>query len=819
MSEKRIEAGWRRVALPVGAALVPAAIAIGLWVFRVALPGAENPVPAVADDLLDYYYPTYEAAAQVIRSGQLPLWDPNQLCGTPWLATMQGGFLYPPNVVFLLLDTHVAMAVSAALHLGVVAIGVALLCARLGLAAPFASLAALLCAGRGVWPAMVGAPNALAASAWLPWGAMGALDLARGRVRSGVISLSLSCAASLLAGYPQTTVYCLYAWAVLLVGFLLVERSPWRASLRAVLAFAGACAIGFLLAAPQLLPALELQALGTRTLGGLPAAPVGRPSPALLDALRGALTRRLVHPNDLMLTLGVVPLVLAPTCLLLRRNFGVVLATLVPGALALVFALGPATPLYDLMIELPMLDSFRFKMRILFLTDFSLAIVLAAGLQALLVRPAIARPAIARPALDRPAKTDGDAPLAWSRPGTQSLIRIACVLVALAAGSVAIAQSAPIAAVLAALTAATIAASALLSVRQASLVGVACVVLFAFELGLAGDYPRPLPYRQEPVAAYHEDRQVFAPLRESTQRVWLAGAQLASVPTLPRLPSVLGFHSIDAYEPLNLVRQQQYFGFLEHGTSAPQPGPQPWAGRLTLAQRKKASPEALEERSRLLDLAATRWLLTTKTTLRMREHLRRYTERPSIKRVLADRELLLFENTTALPRAFVTYRTAQAPPTEELLHLLAAKSFDPLRTTYVEGPVEGSSEGSVERGAEGSAPPPAARRTERRGHPAEILSDLPDRVEIGANLEADGMVVLADSYYPGWRATVDGRPVEILPANHLFRAVAVPAGLHTIRFEYRPPSFTWGLAACALGAALLAAWIRFAGSAANAGSR
>jgi len=58
--------------------------------------------------------------------------------------------------------------------------------------------------------------------------------------------------------------------------------------------------------------------------------------------------------------------------------------------------------------------------------------------------------------------------------------------------------------------------------------------------------------------------------------------------------------------------------------------------------------------------------------------------------------------------------------------------------------------------------------------------------------------VLADTYYPGWRATVDGAPARIVAANHLFRGVPVPAGRHRVRFEYRPWQVPVGIAVSAL---------------------
>jgi hypothetical protein len=90
---------------------------------------------------------------------------------------------------------------------------------------------------------------------------------------------------------------------------------------------------------------------------------------------------------------------------------------------------------------------------------------------------------------------------------------------------------------------------------------------------------------------------------------------------------------------------------------------------------------------------------------------------------------------------------------------------------------------------------------------AHILSYEPDDIAIDVSLPRPGFLLLLDTYFPGWSATVNGEAAPILRADYNFRAVSLPAGKSTVCFSYRPASLRMGLYLCAAGlVAIIAAW-------------
>ena len=80
-----------------------------------------------------------------------------------------------------------------------------------------------------------------------------------------------------------------------------------------------------------------------------------------------------------------------------------------------------------------------------------------------------------------------------------------------------------------------------------------------------------------------------------------------------------------------------------------------------------------------------------------------------------------------------------------------------------------------------------------------LIRDNSIEIVFAVDTNKSGWLVVADTWYPGWKANVDDKPVPIARANYMFRAVEVPEGNHIVKFIYRPFSFYLGIALSSLG--------------------
>jgi hypothetical protein len=146
-------------------------------------------------------------------------------------------------------------------------------------------------------------------------------------------------------------------------------------------------------------------------------------------------------------------------------------------------------------------------------------------------------------------------------------------------------------------------------------------------------------------------------------------------------------------------------------------------------------------------------------------------------------QLALIEFEGALPRARLYTHWESMTNSMDILTRLTSPAFDPASSVLITGQ---------------STLPPASTNTP----PGTVSFTGYDakRVQLKTTTTSPQILLLNDRWHEDWQATIDGKPTELLRANFIMRGVAVPAGEHTVEFQYRPPHSTLWVSLTAVGA-------------------
>jgi hypothetical protein len=133
-------------------------------------------------------------------------------------------------------------------------------------------------------------------------------------------------------------------------------------------------------------------------------------------------------------------------------------------------------------------------------------------------------------------------------------------------------------------------------------------------------------------------------------------------------------------------------------------------------------------------------------------------------------DLRIYRRPSALPRAFIVHDVQVVPGDAEARAALHVPGFEVSRTVML--PL---------------APPcslePIAASAEET---VQVVGESPNHMELATRSASAGLLVLSEVDYPGWQVKVDGQPAQVLRADTALRAVCLPAGSHTVHFEFAP---------------------------------
>lgn len=749
-----------RAFLGIALAILAASACTTFLIYELSLPfGPLELRRRPAYDTYAQFVPNASYAAESLARGGGLLWNPYQSCGTPFFADVQTGLLYPPHWIFFLLPAGVALYLNIALHLAIAAAGMHALGRAYGLGAA-ASLGGALAlqAGGATMSLAVWSPTHIGPYAWIPLVLVCGERLLRRTDAKSALALAAALAVQLLPGFPQTVFFTCQLLALRFVWSILVERRVAAGKLAGlfVLAIVGTV----LLTAVQLVPSIELasESLRGKTLG---AGEIGQGLSTLsaVHLLAGAAGRQSTGMPPL-LSLVVLGVAGAGLVAAAHRALAVfwTLATLLYVALAL----GPGTPLFDLYSALPLGSVFRGPNRFLWVAGFAVSVLTAIGIEAIVAHR--------RSATER----------RWSGAALVLLpFGVAAFSVARLLGAeIAREQALPFLAIF---------ALAAVASHSRSPGGTAIrwmlpLAVWATILANSRSVPQ-VPRLTSPLGPHANLMRLLDEVVTEQDRVFFATlpVDLSLTPKramVERLPSPYDYQ---------LQAPRRYAEFFTRAITSR--SETDFAGWSLLGLKGWFYRNILRRFDpKLFGLTASRYIVVPDKIDTVAEAFGR-----PLPLLLEDDGLRVYENTFALPRAFFASR-AVVVPDQELLDTIARKNFD-LRTTIAVSARPTDPRVSLGQGGLGFSS-------------TEFLRDDPEHVAIQVYSPDPGFLFLADQYFPGWSATVNGNEAEILRANYTFRAVAVGSGTSVVEFRYRPASVRAGAAVSVVSLLLfLAAWL------------
>jgi hypothetical protein len=229
---------------------------------------------------------------------------------------------------------------------------------------------------------------------------------------------------------------------------------------------------------------------------------------------------------------------------------------------------------------------------------------------------------------------------------------------------------------------------------------------------------------------------------------------------------ISGLEDVQGYNPIHLARYDEFIAALNGH-------PQNYHHTDVFASGLDSS---------LLDLLNVRYIVVPAQTAQDQVAPR---FQRALQAVYADEFVRVLENPSAGPRAWLVHSAEQVPPGQALA-ALAAGRVDPRQLALLEAP-----------------PPPVAPSADPARDSVRITRNEADLISVQASSDAAALVVLSEVSYPAWAAYVDGQAVPLYVADHVLRAVPVPAGEHRLEVRYESAALSVGLVISLAAAAVL----------------
>ena len=722
-------------------------------------------------DLSTYFYPMRFVLAESFKVGELPLWDRHMGMGYPLLADFQSAPFYPPHLFFLAFPFFTAIRVLFLFHYIVAATGAYLLCRRWNYPPYLGLVGALLFTLGGTVVSLTNLLNHFQAAVWLPWVLLMGERLFITQSWKNFLLLTITLVFQFLAGSPE---FYALSMALLCLDGLRVRTIEGNSSRWQVFGFVTAANVLVAgLAMVQILPTAELflESRGHQPLV-YPESIAWSLNPlSLLNlffidkkidmALGNGTWPFFVHDMPFLIShyMGAISLVGIFLWLIYapRKEKGVLLALII---VSLMLALGRHTPVYPFLLQhIPFFQVIRFPEKFFFLLSGLLLFIALKGLYSFLEND--------RTADKKPFLILSSISILWVilylffRFETASLAQ----LIAWAKGSSASSILRGVSGILFSLERQMVLTVGIFLVMvlwkngkirttlfQALIVGLVFFDLFSAH--------RSFQYFLDPDLIIKSPRVLAEPSPERS-RIFYYPPRSSLHPSFFSILGQPSFKRMVGIEFSNLLPNTGIFHGFEYMQEIDALGRWPYNNFLGFT--RNLSPE---KRFRLLGRLNVRHIVA----FRPLKHegvtlVRHFPEHPS----------WLYRIDRIIPRAYIASKVIAEGDPWKTLERLSSKEFDPFNEVMLDRPL--------------SVP-----KKENIQAKVEIVSYTNNQVRVRASLDSPGVLVLADSFYPGWKVYVDGEEKEILRANLFFRGVSMSPGVYLVEFRYEPVSFTIGLA-------------------------
>ncbi len=763
-----------------GADAAAVGVLIGIWAVYF-FPMLVSKDLLFGDDMISSYYILYDYVRRGFQTwGAPPLWAREVFCGNPLLPFVWGS-LYPFNWIFLFVPAQIGFNLFLPLHNLLAALFAYALMRSLRIRPAPAVVGALAYQFTGRLVTLMQQPRLLAPTVYLPALALAAIWILRtGRWRWVLFGAAML-ALQFLVVNPQITVYSgmiVGAWVIYGLVRLGREERSWRPVLDRTLKLAAGGALFLGLVAPQLAETAAYSRFSSRGAGKdwEFATSFSWPPEEIMSLFLKSPYGEWLNQKDFFAKpwkkdlyvygrygftshaeyLGVVTLFLASIGFLsgLRGGGGrrgppvVFLLALAVGCY--LFALGRYGPLFPVFFHLlPPLSRFRVPVRMLIGTELATAILAGAGADALW--EALRRGERMPARLQRTV---------WISAGILAGIVMLFLLITHLGHEafarffrippvefwhrpglpVVVAQDVnrilgyllrdvgEFLLVLAAACGAVFLAFRPRAPRRRTAILAVVPLLLIVDQGSMG---RRFQHRIPLENRYFTGPKEVVAFLKSRPGLFRILPMVGITEFLPNLPYLVGLESFVGYHAVTL----RHFG--------------------DLAERARYKP--------ILDMANVEYLLLDADL----------SPESALEPVFRQGTIRVYRNPGALPRAYLVDRFRTIPDAERRLQYMTGPSFDPAREVVLEdappkpAPVPGE-------GGCGEVEPPVYGR---------------ETIRTRVNARRRCFLVTSDTWYPDWSVEVDGRPAEILRANHAFRAVVVDAGEHDVVFRYTPRGY------------------------------